>query len=255
MKLQIYSDIHTEFYKNFPRITKYADTLVLAGDIGIFTKSNYTNFLQYVSQTWKDVIYVPGNHEYYNSTEPLTSIKSIYTTIFSAYDNIHYLDNRSIILDYGNEKIRFIGSTLWSNPDYTKGLCDFDQIKELKQNKLVSLSIETFKKMHEQSIEYIKQTLDDDKTIKTVLITHFPPVTHGTSHPKYKNSVYMNYFSNNLDTMGIPVSNICAWISGHTHFSHNFTLDCCRFMSNQMGYPGELNESGIEMTDKSVIDV
>jgi len=255
MKLQVYSDIHIEFYKTFPRFVRHADTLVLAGDIGIFTKFNYTDFLDYISKTWKDIIYVPGNHEFYNDTNSITSTKNIYVKIFAEYDNIHYLDNDSIILNDGDEKIRFIGSTLWSKPDYIEGLCDFYKIKELKQNELVPLSIETFKQMHEESVTYIKQTLDNDKIIKTVLITHFPPVTEGTFHPKYKNSIHVNYFSNNLDKMGISVSNICTWISGHTHFSHNFVIDGCRFVSNQMGYPGEYQESGVEITDKSVIDI
>jgi len=254
MKLQVYSDLHIEFYKYFPQITCYADILVLAGDIGILTEPNYVEFLQYISKKWKNIIYVPGNHEYYCDND-IAVIKAQYLDIFSTFDNIHYLDNMYVIIGEGDNKIRFIGSTLWSNPDYIKGLCDFDKIKETRDGKLIPMSLETFKKMHQESIEYIKHTLEYDKSIKTVVVTHFPPISNGTTHPKYSYSAYINYFSNSLSKMNIPTNNICTWISGHTHYSHSFNIDGCRFMSNQLGYSDEMHESRVAVGSGSVIEV
>ena len=41
----------------------------------------------------------------------------------------------------------------------------------------------------------------------------------------------------------INTDKITLWISGHTHYSYDFTKNKCRFLSNQMGYSSEINES------------
>jgi predicted MPP superfamily phosphohydrolase len=65
------SDIHLEFLPNVKSIIEKipsADILVLAGDIGNVThKSNDIEcFLNDVKSKYRDVVYVAGNHEFYN---------------------------------------------------------------------------------------------------------------------------------------------------------------------------------------------
>jgi hypothetical protein len=104
---QLYSDIHLEFYKSFPKIKPTAEYLFLAGDIGIITQPNFTNFFDYCSENWKHVFYVLGNHEYYNK-KSYSKLNTMYKTLFEKYNNIHLLDNSSYELD----NIKIIGSTL-----------------------------------------------------------------------------------------------------------------------------------------------
>ena len=42
------------------------------------------------------------------------------------------------------------------------------------------------------------------------------------------------------------------WISGHTHCSYDIKIDNCRFVSNQLGYPGEYKEANAFTDEKSV---
>jgi hypothetical protein len=252
ISLQIYSDIHLEFYKSALKMKKYSDYLVLAGDIGKIGCKNYDYFLKYVSTIWKHVIYVPGNHEYYNDIYNINELKNMYKDLMKKYDNIHYLDDSH----WDHNGYRFIGSTLWSNPSSEiTGLCDF---REIKENNNENLSIDTFKELHMKSIEYIKKILNETNTLTPILITHFPPIRDNTCHPKYIGSKYTSYFTNELIELDIPkkdLSKITMWISGHTHYSYDIRLDFidnCRFISNQLGYPGEYNEANAFTDEKSV---
>ena len=160
------------------------------------------------------------------------------------YKNIYYLDNEYVDLD----GVRFIGSILWSNPDYVKNRCDFNEIRQMNKNgRLVNLNLTTFKNMHKDCKTYIKQALKEYKgKNKVVLITHFPPRVEKTHHPKYDGSPYERYFANDFDEMGIDTENVGVWISGHTHYSYDFTVDGCRYLSNQVGCPDEKGETGVK---------
>lgn len=73
MKIQYMSDLHLEFSDN-SRWLKHnelpvtGEILVLAGDI-FYLKDKVaplTNFWKWVSANYRQVLIVPGNHEYYN---------------------------------------------------------------------------------------------------------------------------------------------------------------------------------------------
>ena len=113
LKFQLFSDIHLEFYKSFPKLPILTDYLFLAGDIGIITLPNYKDFFDYCSSHWKKTFYVLGNHEYYNK-KTYDKMNQKYKDFFDKYDNIHLLDNNTFELD----DIVIIGSTLWSNVEY-----------------------------------------------------------------------------------------------------------------------------------------
>jgi predicted phosphohydrolase len=256
-KIQVYSDTHIELYKTkYPLIKPLAPLLILCGDIGLLSKDNFISFLNYVSKNWKYIIYVPGNHEYYIKDMPFNRIRKKYNKIMSQFKNIIYLDNGYWDLD----GIRYIGSTLWSNPDFVKNRCDFKEISELDNDgKLVNLKLDTFKQMHQECIQFIKKILEKSKNEsikKIIVLTHFPPLIEGTNHPKYDDSPYTKYFANDFLEMGISTKNINLWISGHTHYSYNIQKHNCRFFSNQMGYPDEkIEDTRFNLNEKSVIDL
>jgi len=229
-----------EMNDSFPTLPKHADILILAGDMGNISQPNFEKFIKYVSETWKHIIYVPGNHEYYHKELSVTELNDKYKYLMDQYINIHYLQNDV----WSFEDYTFIGSCLWSNPDKQsiEYLNDFYQIKEQTKYGTAGLTLNTFKNMHKECVKFLKDTINVPNN-KIIVITHFPPVRANTSHPKYKDDELKNYFTNDLDEMGIEVNKITMWISGHTHYSYDFTKNKCRFLSNQMGYTTEIKES------------
>ena len=76
MRIQYMSDLHLEFQEN-SRYLRYnelpvtGDVLVLAGDISYFKDKTapVMNFWKWASKNYRQVLIVPGNHEYYNYSD------------------------------------------------------------------------------------------------------------------------------------------------------------------------------------------
>ena len=72
MKIQYASDLHLEFRENsnflkHHPLTVSGEILILAGDIGYIGDENYSKhpFWDWASENYKQVILIPGNHEFY----------------------------------------------------------------------------------------------------------------------------------------------------------------------------------------------
>lgn len=224
MKIGFVSDLHLEFIKpefHSKIISKIidapVDVIVMAGDIDPRPRVR-SDLVQMVSE-YKPVFHVLGNHDYYHG---------------SWFDDF-------------NEDIGMVGGCLWT---------DFDN------NPLVqaaaSKSINDFKLIKDFSIQKAKEIHEDHKkrifeSPSEIVVTHFPPTHHGTSHPRFKGDTLNAYFSVDLE-MEIMESNKKLWICGHTHYHFDLYVGNCRVVSNPFGYPGE-NYSRIEDYNVAVIEV
>jgi predicted phosphodiesterase len=259
MKFQLFSDIHLELCKNIPYIKPLTDYLFLAGDIGNISKPNLKLFIDYCSKNWKKTFYVLGNHEFYHNNKIYDTLIKAYNELVSSYDNIYILNDSFYDLELDTTtQYRIYGSVLWSNINSTETINDFNMIKmKNEKNWTVPMDLKYFNQLHSNSL---KKLLDEVKIAnlenkKLIVITHFPPVRNNTSHPKYsyQPNYLRNYFSNdftepNLLSLGINekelYTNIECWISGHTHYSYDFKYKT-RFISNQLGYVNEIDDTGI----------
>ena len=231
MLVQIFSDLHLERLSRIPNLIAKCSRLILAGDIGVINTPNYRPFIDIVSQNWDQVVYVPGNHEYYHQGD-LLKTKERYQDFFEQYTNVHYLDDQSW---YDSEyQVNYLGSTLWSRPNYIQGVNDFKLIRYGDKN----LTLDYFYQLHEDAKEFIQQA---KKKEFNVTITHFPPIQEVTSHPFYRNNKYSSYFANDLVS---SLDGIDVWISGHTHYSYDLVQGKTRLISNQRGYERELPYTG-----------
>ena len=245
-KFQLFSDLHLEYCKDFPKIKPITDDLFLAGDIGNLSSILFEQFITYCSNNWKRVFIILGNHEYYktkkNMLKSMYEVNVDYINFFSKYNNVHLLDNSEYKLSNG---LIIAGSTLWSNPLATEDNLDFRQALYDK----LRISVEEFSKLHNDSVVFLKNAINKHK--KILIMTHFPPTQVNTSNPLWNNQEqYMkdyyaaeilskfNNNNNNYSCFGINTK-IKAWLFGHTHHSTNMVIDNINLISNQLGYNNE----------------
>ena len=79
MKIQYMSDLHMEYAENSRYLKKVefpvtGDVLVLAGDTFYLnnTTAPLAKFWKWASANYKQVLLVPGNHEYYQGCDVMT---------------------------------------------------------------------------------------------------------------------------------------------------------------------------------------
>ena len=115
MKIQYASDIHLELSdnSNFINSMPFAvtgDVLVFAGDIGYLRDKTLPNmkFWKWASANYREVLLVPGNHEFYGNGDVLAYGNSWSRKILP---NVHYYQNKVVRIDDTD----FILSTLWSH--------------------------------------------------------------------------------------------------------------------------------------------
>lgn len=243
LKYQLYSDLHLEFTNIFPRLTPIADILILAGDIGKVTTRLYKEFIIYCSLNWRHVIVVLGNHEFYIN-HSMTSIKNSYFKFFDKFDNVHLLDGTYFKID--NTVI--YGFTAWTKSIFNSKtiaqqyLNDYNRIKTTKGaitpgfiNELSTHEINQFREFTE------KVNNGEIECENVIVVTHFPPISSNTSSPEYENGILSGYYSwtNLLKYEDVKCDKIKIWCSGHTHWSYDFKKSGVRYLSNQIGYPGE----------------
>ncbi len=241
MKLLILSDLHCEI-SEFEPIKTDADVVVLAGDIG-----SGTNGVEWAMEAFidKPIIYVPGNHEFYHRNRSLNLGSMRY---LAAGSNLHLLDNNEVVID----GVRFLGSTLWTDfklfgdeeqkfalMDAQRYLQDFNLISEGPLRFTPQNSID----LHERSVKWLKDRLDEDHDGKTVVVTHHLPSMLSVSD-RFKGSLLSACFASNLDDLF--GKDIDVWVHGHTHDTIDYVVNGTRVVCNPRGY---VTYSGIENFD------
>lgn len=237
-KIGIISDLHLEG-SNMSLHNPGWDYLCIAGDLSV-EHELISHFFSYVAPIDIPIIYILGNHEY--EGRRLDSNVSKLKEMLKPFENVHLLDNESIVID----GIKFIGSTLWSNfelnginekkksMDFAKyNVVDFSSIfMKNEQDKYVVLTPEKMVKMNEESCQFIEYELrkvpfDGPK----IVLTHFAP------HPKSIAPRYMvhdnSYWVSNLENlMGFSD----YWFHGHTHSSFSYEVEGTKIICNPRGF-------------------
>lgn len=222
LKIKVLSDLHLEFTDT--EIQKDdCDFLVICGDLcEVRNTTVFTQFMERVCSIFDKVLYVPGNHEYYNS---------------SIEDIDRYLENLNIPnFVYMNEKIYeyknvvFIGAVLWSNITNNKSYIEW-ALNDYKS--IENFCVEKSNSIHQRHVNFIESNLDAFKDKVKVVITHHTPLLKGTSHPRYEGSVINAAFSTDL---GHLVEKADYWFCGHTHYCNDFMYGNCNVIMNCKGY-------------------
>ena len=235
MRIQLFSDLHLEHSHRHPPFVlpaTSADVVVLAGDI-----DNGTRAIDWAEKTFPDrnVLYVPGNHEYYD-TELQTAAAALKARARHSA-NVQVLDNDELTI----EGVRFIGSTLWTDfelfgrekmePVIAESLKQVVDFRKIRMRGSLLTPQQTID-LHRVAVSFLRDCLEKPFAGKTVVVTHHAPHPNSV-HPRWTGSLVNAAFVSDLTRlMGKSV----LWFHGHTHDSFDFTVHGTRVLANPMGY-------------------
>jgi len=230
MKIQIVSDLHIEF-SDFILPSTDADVIVLAGDIGVGLGGLEWIVEQYID---KPIIYVPGNHEFYQ--HDICLINKLYE---DAPSNIYVLNDEMVEI----QGVRFLGCTLWTDFELF-GLADkYFSVQQAKHNmadfSVIKNGVKPFSpddsiELHNQSSDWLKCMLAEPFAGNTVVVTHHAPSAMSV-HPRYASNLLTPAFASNLEDM-MNADSAKLWIHGHMHNPSDYEINGTRILCNPRGY-------------------
>lgn len=218
-RIALISDLHLDnwlYKKRTPVVEMYqkvidkclaqnVDLIVNAGDI---QNNSATTPTMVVSKT--DMLYVPGNHDYYENPLPTQP------------------------LFWKDEQIA--ATTLWSNFDGDAGgeewvyggILDKSRIRNTGAYRVQNLCNQSFAMLQDLNRE--------------IVVTHFPPSRQSTAD-QYRGNPYNSYFVNNFDRQIEDKFATKLWMFGHVHHKHAYMIGSCLCVCNPLGNSGELYSS------------
>ncbi|KVH11664.1 metallophosphoesterase [Burkholderia sp. BCCIQ04A] len=257
MKVRVLSDLHLE--SNLPDAIAHADAdlVVLAGDI-----HNHAEGLRWAAETFDPavpVIYVPGNHEYYDGE--FGALETAMRDAAHALDNVHYLNN-GVYVDPA-QRFRVLGTTLWA--DFSlfgrdeasvaraidaalsvmldfKGLIQVTWPHDAALHAAASapdapdrdFSPADAIALHRQGRAWLEAQLAAPFAGKTIVVTHHAPHRRSLAQRYADDLASAGFVTDMADLVRPPVD---LWLHGHTHTSFDYVTDSgTRVVCNPRGY-------------------
>lgn len=237
MRIHHLSDLHDDRtpYHPVSAETIECDVVVLTGDIGKgaggieWARRHYPN---------TEVIYVPGNHEFYglDLDNALSDMRAA-----AKRTGVHLLDNNEVTLrNKSGQEVRFLGATLWTDfelfgrkeRDYMMmqgGRCLNDY--RLITKRGLALTPADSVELHHRSVSWLDKALAL-RADHQVVLTHHLPSMRSVSE-RFKSSDLSPCFASNLDRL---LGRCDLWLHGHTHDSLDYMVDNTRVICNPRGY-------------------
>lgn len=250
MKFVLISDLHIDNNKwNWSYLEKTpndVNTVVVAGDISNYVGKN-CRFLANLKQRFSTVIWVAGNHDFYNIgyrglNEPYTVAQiTAHYKEFSEKNGIIFLDKMS----YVHDGINFIGATGWHDyvggapftveqqiETYYKSISDV-HIKWTQDGKVSHLNPLNAGAEDVSSIT----NLVNESSLPTVIITHHIPHSQLLWQKPYDpiwTRLHGCFLNSQLEQ--VPTTNVKLWIYGHTHQRSQKEINGITYICNARGY-------------------
>lgn len=252
MKIRLLSDLHHEFMsaKEEKAQTYFEyrgeDVLVLAGDIASGSTNVMDSIKRFKAAGFPEVVYVPGNHEYYGTSFRDFNAKMALKVM--QRDDVYFLNPGCV--EIGD--VMFIGAPLWTNfrGDIHAKLAAKSMITDFRLIR--GFRPEHAETMFNEQFAFIKQMYEMYPDHKKVIVTHFLPAVECIA-PRFRGpDLLSHYFANDLGGWISNLSNT-TWLFGHTHDKVDITIGDTRLIANPYGYFA--NETNKEFNDFLTIEV
>lgn len=266
MKIALASDLHLEFGDINLKNEQNADVLILSGDICVAEDLHdhpepmtpytpevlkilgsrqrnaqlYRDFLKRCSFQFPNVIYIAGNHEFYQGKfyGNLNDLRNE----CRKFTNVHFMEDD--VLTIG--EFTFIGCTLWTNMNkfnpitmhvVTNGMNDFRIIRNDKLGYVKLRPAHVYER-HVNSMEFLKKNIERNYDKKFVVVGHHAP-TMLSIHENYAKDFHMNgAYASDLSNFILDNPQIKLWTHGHTHHPFDYMIGSTRVLCNPRGYVG-----------------
>lgn len=268
MKIKLVSDLHLEFSDINIQNDQNYDVLILGGDIciaqdlhdhiaadfnpysaGAFADlsrkqervQRFRDFFKRCSFQFPHVIYIMGNHEFYNG--------KFYAAIdymreeCAKYPNVYMLEQDMKIID----DVVFVGGTLWTDMNRRDPLT-MHAIKDMMNDfRIVRNEKREFARMspldvairHDKTLGYIKHIVQEHKDKKCVVVGHHAP-SFKSVHEQYASQTLMNGgYASDLSEFIIDHPQIKLWTHGHMHQPFDYVIGETRVVCNPRGYESD----------------
>jgi len=234
MKLHILSDLHLGF-SSLQAVHSDADLVILAGDI-----DEGVGGVRWARHQFDcPVLYVPGNHEYYQSEWTMDEL--FRAMRFEAEGSqVHVLDRDSV--EIGG--IRFLGTTLWTDLQDKPfhgiecGVLGSDSAW-IQVSDGDGLSTHMAQRMFETNRAWLTSELEKPFAGKTVVVTHHAP-SGRSLHAQFKGNPWNACFITDMEAlMG---DRVALWVHGHTHNSFDYRVKGTRVVCNPRGYTNRFGD-------------
>lgn len=249
MKIRYVSDLHLEIC---PFVLPYdeeddddSSILVLAGDIAVSARFTdvMRHFFKNIAGRFREVIYVPGNHEYYHGhiEDAIHNLK----VELNSLPNVKVLDREVYWID----DVAFIGATLWTDVSkrsknaivsIKNSLNDYHFIEA--EDDCRELNPEDTADIHDDHKQFIFDAVAQAKAEnarKVIVISHHAP-SHLSIHPKWAGSPLNPAFSSDL-LVEIQQSAPDFWFHGHMHDNFKYNIGGTEVICNPRGYSRVVN--------------
>jgi Icc-related predicted phosphoesterase len=254
MKIQLLSDLHLEVAPLWqPTPAPHADVLVLAGDIGSYQTGSLLREDDFGLSRFSPrlgwptpVLFVPGNHEY-DGLDFDTAHARLRTTCEQL--GITWLERTSVQMELRGQRVRFLGTTLWS---------DFDALVDPRATLTAQLKAQdkamraanfylkktgttyasepmlapSVRTLGLQCQSWLRAALAQPFDAQTVVVTHFAPSLR-SADPRYGLTPGTAGFCNALEEL-LPQASL--WLHGHLHCPSDYVQAGCRVVANPLGY-------------------
>jgi predicted phosphodiesterase len=286
MKIKLVSDLHLEFSDIMIPNDQNYDVLILAGDIMVARDlhdhpesvntsdqaavangaglgrrqeraQRFRDFFKRCSFQFPHVIYIMGNHEFYNGRF-YASVEHMRQEC-ARFPNIYMLENDIKVID----DVTFVGATLWT--DMNKGdpltmhaiegmMNDFRIIKNDKRN-YASMSARDVATRHAKTLGYFRSVLAEQHDKKFVVVGHHSP-SFQSMHPSYAHETLMNGgYHSDLSEFIMDHPQIKLWVHGHTHHPFDYEIGNTRVVCNPRGYENDGYSEGTGWNPNIVLEV